>query len=178
MVMHQHVVKHRFPNLVGGFDAAIGQTLQELVTREGEIQSKSLFERSFQTPKVAKCEGSIRALDAIEQMCPNEVHELRVQIGNRTDCDWVGYGLNPVRLSYHWASDKEGASVFDGARTLIEGKILVAASQQTQSMRIEAPPTPGKYHLILTMVQEGVGWFEKKGFEHHELEVTVKGSDL
>ena len=43
-----------------------------------------------------------------------------------------------------------------------------------QSIRIAAPPAPGTYQLTLTLVQEGVAWFEKRGFDCETIELAVR----
>ncbi len=40
-------------------------------------------------------------------------------------------------------------------------------------MQVQAPPSPGDYQLVLTLVQEQVAWFEALGFMpgRHPLQV-------
>lgn len=173
LVMHQNVVRHRFPNLVGGFDDSVAGTLERLAANEAERQSRHLLERSFATPKLEKFEGSIRAVETPGEMRANEVRDLPVKIVNGTDCDWIGYGSNPVRLSYHWAGGGE-KPIVNGLRTLIDGKKIAAGTEHMQSIRIAAPPAPGTYQLTLTLVQEGVAWFEKRGFDCETIELAVR----
>lgn len=46
------------------------------------------------------------------------------------------------------------------------------------SIIIKAPDTPGLARLQLTLVQEGVAWFETKGFAPALLEVSILSNEL
>lgn len=68
-------------------------------------------------------------------------------------------GTLPVHLSYHWFDQAGRAVVVDGKRANLPRDVR---SGETVYLTITAPPPPlpGHYILRLTMVQEGVGWFD------------------
>jgi hypothetical protein len=67
---------------------------------------------------------------------------------------------NPVLLSHHW-KDRTGEIIqFEGLRTAIKPLVLPGTSMRVH-MLIQIPEKPGEYNLEITLVQEGVFWFEK-----------------
>jgi hypothetical protein len=85
---------------------------------------------------------------------------LQAMVLNASNEAWISSGPNPVNLAYHWLDEDWNMVVFDGVRTpLPEGGIPSGAVAKIQ-VRIDAPPTPDKHHLFLTLVREGVGWFD------------------
>lgn len=65
----------------------------------------------------------------------------------------------PVHLSYHWFDARGNIALFEGVRTPLIPSIEPGDSQAYE-MKIGAPPAPGEYRLRLTLVQEGVAWFD------------------
>jgi FkbM family methyltransferase len=173
MVMHEHVVKHRFPNLVGGFDSGLKQKLGELerIASEAAIQSKAKMD--FKTPALSMPKGKMTVRASGSDIKAGTLFELLVRIANESQETWYGYGENPVYLSYHWENANGDPLIFDGLRTeLIEPELPPAGTAQ-QYISVTPPKLPGKYKLVATMVQEGVCWFEDKGFEPVVLDIEV-----
>jgi acetolactate synthase-1/2/3 large subunit len=67
----------------------------------------------------------------------------------------------PVNLSYRWrntldpASDASG----DGIRTQLPGMLSPASTLACQ-MEVLAPGTEGDFEIVITLVQDGVAWFD------------------
>lgn len=102
--------------------------------------------------------------------------KVAVRVTNPTDEIWParGEGLDAyaVRLSYHWL-DATGRMVeFDGLRTGLPHDLGPGAST-TLRAKIRAPARPGSYQLQLTMLQEGVRWFDGAGAAPLEARITV-----
>lgn len=92
------------------------------------------------------------------------VHELTwltVELSNGSDHILCCGAPFPVNLAYHWLDRASGiVSVFDGLRTAILPE-LSPHSTGTWPTLVQAPRAPGEYLLQLTVVQEGVRWFEQ-----------------
>ncbi|AYN94511.1 hypothetical protein EAW52_11405 [Pseudomonas sp. LTJR-52] len=99
--------------------------------------------------------------------------QLEVLINNQSGSDWKGEGIHPVNLSYHWLNKKGKPIVFDGIRTSLLGTCIRAGETKTQTITVKAPSNPGDYQLQVTMVQEGIQWFESAGFKTSFVPVQV-----
>lgn len=154
MVMHEHVVKNRFPNLVGGYDLGLKEKLKKL-------------------ERVAKQKGKIIARTYDASVNAGSVFDFGVYVVNESKEIWYGYGQNPVYLSYHWTATNGDLIIFDGIRTKLMKPELSPGDFVEQQTSIKSPSVPGKYRLVLTMVQEGVCWLEEKGFEPAVLNIEV-----
>ena len=65
----------------------------------------------------------------------------------------------PVHISYHWMRSNGELAIFDGVRTRIQ-PFLAPGWTRSFNARVMPPSLPGKYILRLTLVQEGVQWFD------------------
>ncbi len=68
-------------------------------------------------------------------------------------------GENAVYLSYHWMDADGRCVVFDGERTPLIPE-LAPGTDRKYALRVVAPDLAGNYTLVVTAVQERVGWFE------------------
>lgn len=167
MVMHEHVVKQRFPNLVGGFDATIKAKLDALAG------ATSRADNAFKTPALSKPNGTLSALVELSQIRAKDTIEIPVRVTNQSQEVWYGYGDHPVLLSYHWKNRDGSHHIYDGIRTVLDGPEIAPGKALDQNMTITAPSEKGRFQLILTLVQEGVCWFEDRGFESAVLDIEV-----
>jgi len=159
-VMHEHVVRHRFPNLVGGFDQSIKMKLDALAAAEKLVQGNP-----FQTPSVAKPNGSLQADSIPASVSASELFEIPITLSNEGEETWHGYGTNPVVLSYHWQNADCSYLIYDGMRSELKSQIVRPGKPVQEIIRVVAPNQKGNFKLILAVVQEGVCWFEDKGFK-------------
>ncbi|RZZ89460.1 FkbM family methyltransferase [Pseudoxanthomonas winnipegensis] len=166
-VMHDHVVKQRFPNIVGGFDLSLASRLSRLQA------SSNLSEKSNQRPPIREPKGAIEAIDVLQQIGRGAVTTIHVRISNAGDETWYHDGDHPVFLCYHWINPDGDMHVYDGVRSKIVDARITPGMTIEQSMIIFPPQLPGTYRLVLTLVQEGVCWFEECGFGQAELDVEV-----
>jgi hypothetical protein len=96
-----------------------------------------------------------------------------VEVFNQSGQVWKGDVFHRINLSYHWLKDSGEVLVYDGLRTpLPEGGVGPGRSLAAKIL-VEAPWEAGKHALVLTMVQENVGWLEEIGFEPARVEVEV-----
>jgi FkbM family methyltransferase len=164
MVMHEHVVKHRFPNLVGGFDPKIKPKLDKLAHSASRL---------FTTPALTKPAGRIMVQTAVQTVTAGGLFEIPVSLSNESQEIWHGYGDRPVLLSYHWKKQDGSYLVYDGLRTELQNVDLAPGNTVDEKLGVVAPNEKGTYQLILTVVQEGVCWFEDKGFMCETFSVAV-----
>jgi hypothetical protein len=86
--------------------------------------------------------------------------DVKVTIANRSGCGMSERNANPVNICYHWIDASDGSvAVFDGERTAISPGLPAGEKGQFQAM-VLAPERAGRYVLRMTLVQEGVAWFD------------------
>jgi len=166
-VMHENVVRQRFPNIVGGFDSGIKVKLSNLV--EAANLSVGILAR----PRISNPKGGIEITQSLSRIAASSQAELRVAVSNKGVDKWHADGNHPVFLSYHWKDSNGDIHIFDGVRTRLLYPEVEPEMNFEQSMTVIAPSQKGVYRLFLSLVQEGVCWFEDRGFQCSELEVDV-----
>jgi SAM-dependent methyltransferase len=81
-----------------------------------------------------------------------------------------------VHLSYRWLSEA-GVQVMEGIRqTLPRG--LRPGERVATNLTVTGPPYPGSYRLRVTLVQEGVAWFDERGGVPLDLDFDVAADDV
>ncbi len=105
-----------------------------------------------------------------------------VGITNLSECRWEATRKEPgwrgsVRLSYHWYDDAGKVVQWDGERTNLPHD-LGPKDSVTVAAQIFAPFDPGAYTLEITLVQEGIAWFEQKGSAGLRASIRVDPSPL
>jgi len=78
----------------------------------------------------------------------------------------------PVRASYHWLDLEKNMLIFEGARTSFPSDVTPGA-KQTIDLQVKPPEQKGQYILQVTMVQEGVAWFEQQYVTPLELKINI-----
>lgn len=103
----------------------------------------------------ATFEGQIPAATVVD-----EIIVLPCRVTNRGDAIYVSAPPNPIQFCYRWF-DATGAAVGAGEwihtnlpRALPPGETIEAW------VRIAAPHAPGAYTLAVTLLQEGIAWFD------------------
>ena len=61
----------------------------------------------------------------------------------------------------------------DGLRTPLNCERVDAGQTATEGVNVVAPAVKGQYQLMLTLVQEGICWFEHQGFKPAMYQVLV-----
>ncbi len=84
-----------------------------------------------------------------------------VEIVNATANVLSSAGSKPVMLAYHWLDRDRNVVVFDGRRTPL-GPPLRPGERATRRMLLDPPPSDDAVARI-TLVQEGVAWFDDAG---------------
>ena len=73
----------------------------------------------------------------------------------------------PVHVSYKWLdpATEQCLPGVEGKRTILQ-RALVPRQPQQIDVAVQAPPNPGTYVLALTLVQEGIAWFDDVSAEN------------
>lgn len=87
--------------------------------------------------------------------------DIALALDNGSSTTLSSTGRAPVLLAYHWLDDAGKTVVFDGRRTPLGGPLRPGAST-TRPLRVDAAP-PRASIVRLTLVQEGVAWFDGDG---------------
>ena len=89
----------------------------------------------------------------------NRATYLPVTVVNQTEITMSSASEYPTHVSYHW-KDRSGKTVtWDGIRTAFQWAMAKGESQ-TLVMTIRTPSEPGDYILEITMVKEGITWYD------------------
>lgn len=117
--------------------------------------------------------GRIDSMSLPAEMKSLEYINIDVEIHNDTDMAWRGDLFRPINLSYHWLDENGDYVLFDGIRSPIPIEGVPAKGSVLSPMKIMAPQVEGNYRLVLTMVQESIGWLEDRGFSPYIMQIKV-----
>lgn len=84
---------------------------------------------------------------------------VKLEISNRSEFVLGNMQPFPVHISYHWICGNSQTVVFDGVRSPIQ-PVLAPGATGCFDARVISPSLPDRYILRLTLVQEGVQWFD------------------
>ncbi|SJM88975.1 hypothetical protein [Crenothrix polyspora] len=116
--------------------------------------------------------GKLKVLKPISTITSSEEITIKVEIFNDSADEWASDGINPCNLSYHWSKKSGEMHIFDGLRTKLIKSIFPGQSLITE-IKVAAPQKAGIYFIVLTLVKEGVAWFENKGFKTVKIRIKV-----
>jgi hypothetical protein len=88
---------------------------------------------------------------------PGSFIMVEVSIENDSAVPLISAGAMPVHASYHWRDGAGHTIVHDGVRTPLN---VPAGCARKVEVRVFAPPKPGIYQLVITLVKEGCFWFD------------------
>lgn len=90
---------------------------------------------------------------------PEDRRGLRITVTNAGAETLSSRYSYPVHLSYHWVALDHQIVVWDGDRTVLPFDIL-PGNAATFDIKVTLPPTYDDALLCLTLVQEGICWFD------------------
>lgn len=103
----------------------------------------------------------------------NTIFSLPITVKNVSASGWSSLTEEqPVQLSYHWLDADKNILIFEGRRTSLKG-IVAPGEKQTVNLQVETLPQSGQYILQVTMLQEGVAWFEQQYVTPLELKINI-----
>jgi hypothetical protein len=106
-----------------------------------------------------------------------------VRAVNRSDAFWSAAGLPlqagvlRVTASYHWLAPDGQVLVYEGERSLLPRDVAPGGTL-AMIVRVRAPDAAGPHLLRLTLVQEGVAWFDSAGGGLSDHPVEIVGDPL
>jgi hypothetical protein len=86
-------------------------------------------------------------------------HGVLVRLTNRAAADLESGFPFPTRLGYRWLAGGREIEPDNSQRTALPGPVA-AGAEVDAVVRVRAPRAPGRYVLRLSVVQEGVAWFD------------------
>lgn len=116
-------------------------------------------------PPFAFEDGSYRAeLQVVEadlRLAPGEVRPVLVRVANRSSVLWpdAGDATPELRASYHLVDRSGAVVVAEGLRTALPRRLRPGAECLVPVL-VAAPDRPGRYELLVDLVDEGVRWFD------------------
>jgi len=116
-------------------------------------------------------EMAIRA--PVAPMAAGATERVAVKVFNRSEQVWAGDRYRRLSLSYHWFNGSGQVIVKNGVRTPLPVKSIYPGQSIDADIHVRTPQEPGRYSLLLTLVQESNAWFENIGFKPARAEVDV-----
>jgi GT2 family glycosyltransferase len=122
--------------------------------------------------------ASLRVISPPDVLAAGEMRALRVEVTNRSPAKWRATGRESdgqgsVRFSYHWYDDSGNIVQWEGERTHLPRDLEPQLSLSAE-MQIFAPFAAGTFELEITLVHDGVAWFDQKGTTPVRLSVRVE----
>ncbi len=118
--------------------------------------------------------GTLLPLTSLTSMIIGSQVSVSISIINKSNQVWLGDVVHPIYLSYHWLTISEEMVIYEGIRSPLPETGISAGKSIDTEMIVEAPNQPGVYRLVLTLLQERIGWFEDNGFEAARISVIVE----
>src|SRR6476469_997858 len=117
----------------------------------------------------------IKYFDSIKDVRINSLIKMPVTVKNISNFTWSNQPeYNPTNFSYRWIDSTGKLAIFDGDGERTPLPYNLSPGELTKlNVTIKTPKYPGKYRLILTMVQEGIVWFNDKTNSYTEIPVNV-----
>jgi hypothetical protein len=92
----------------------------------------------------------------------NQTVKVPVTIKNTSSDTWFASYKFPINISFKWFSGGQILPI-EGNRTALPKPRVGPNESISQDVVVVAPGTPGNYDLQITLVQEGVAWFNLAG---------------
>ncbi|HEY6120042.1 MAG TPA: hypothetical protein VIV66_08795 [Pyrinomonadaceae bacterium] len=106
-----------------------------------------------------------------------EEHDVIVKVHNKSANVWLATdsadGIRRVTLGNKWLDESGRIVINDDGRTSLTYDLPPDAAVELK-LHIRAPAKPGKYILLLDLVQEQVAWFLEKGSTPAQVTVTIE----
>ena len=103
-----------------------------------------------------------------------ETYSLPITVKNTGTEDWQGgQGPMTVDAGYRRVNSDGKLPEIEGSRAVLGLPILKPGESDTVDLKVAAPPEPGLYTLRVSMVHEGVAWFNTQGGPPLSLKVKV-----
>jgi hypothetical protein len=116
----------------------------------------------------------IKFFELSNKVKTSSILTLPVVVKNTSNFVWSNSGNYPTYFSSRWLTSDGKLAIFDGdgERTALPVALSPGESSALNAV-IRTPSEPGRYKLILTMVQEYVAWFNDRATNSPEVEINV-----
>jgi len=120
--------------------------------------------------------SSVAVEDAPQVLRPGESARVKIRVTNTSDSVWSAEGGDAgeykVAASSRWLVGEQALAV-EAARAFLSRDVRPGEAEELW-VPVAAPSSPGRYTLVLTLVQERVAWFCDVGGGAAEVPVLVK----
>lgn len=157
------------PKSLGNQDTLLKYANQKKISASGNFISHTI---PLPFPKVFAQE--IKFFEIPKLVKTSETFNLPVFVKNTSNFLWSSEGDYLTSFSYRWIDSGGNLAIFDGDgdRTALPLNVQPGESVALNAA-VRTPPVPGKYKLILTMVQENVTWFNDQLANNREISIEV-----
>jgi hypothetical protein len=133
-----------------------------LRTSEGKLRrlSETLGMKRMEHAELSRLK--LELVTCAAEVEPGQCGQAVVRVYNGSQSAICSLGEFPIHLSLHWYDQNGTLVLFEGSRSELFPPLLPGQSY-SYSVQFAAPPTPGKYILRLTLVQEAVIWLDELG---------------
>lgn len=154
---------------LGKQDIILKYAIQEKISSSGNFIS-----RTIQLPFPKVFAQDIKLFEEPKRVDHNSTFNLPVFVKNTSNFLWSNEGEKPTNFSYRWIDASGNLAIFDGDgdRTALPGNLQPGESVALNAT-VRSPNKPGKYKLILTMVQESVAWFNDQLTNNPKISIEV-----
>jgi hypothetical protein len=157
------------------FEDRMGELLRSLLNDRYE-RSETLVKKSWHGPiaESARKQVTVTVLQSPTKVAVDERFSVDVRLTNPSCYQMSSRAPNQVHVSYHWL-DEEGSRVvlFNGERTRLHSPLMPHDACEIQAF-VVAPSAAGRYVLRVTLVQEGVAWFDDEASQvFGDVHITV-----
>ena len=103
----------------------------------------------------------------------NTLFTVPITVKNVSASAWSSHTAeHSVKLSYHWLDHERNLLIYEGLRTSFP-KTVIPGELQEIDLRVQSPTQAGHYILQITMIKEGVSWFERQYVTPLELKINI-----
>ena len=103
----------------------------------------------------------------------NGIAKVPVTIKNPSSDTWFASGKFPVNVAFKWFKGGHLLPI-EGGRTPLAKPMVLPNESVSQDVNVVAPDTAGDYELQITLVEEGVSWFNLAGAKPLSIPTTVR----
>lgn len=95
------------------------------------------------------------------KMQAGRLTNLPLSLVNLAEAPISSFSASPILLSYHWKRKSGEVAVWDGVRTSLP-RVMHKGDADDLFVAVRAPEEPGDYLLEVSMLEEGIAWFDDR----------------
>ena len=110
----------------------------------------------------AACRAEIRLVEPLGPMVAGRPADLALEVRNVAAEPWRQAIVRQLNVGNHWLTSDGARHTYDDGRQRLPS-VVAPGGRAEVTLRVQAPDEPGRYQLVLDVVQEGVRWFANAG---------------